>query len=134
MKCRICLGVGGVVAILLELDAQASGFLQQYGEPAQFACPLWFQPHLLREMTPEIVDQVPGAPRAAVAAQQHLPAFIELVGLRLDLRQQRLQLLAGLVQIIGFFPLIRPDVAALAAQVLQHLHLHGHRQLEQRQQ
>jgi hypothetical protein len=33
-----------------------------------------------------------------------------------------------LVQIIGFLPLIGPAVATLAAQVLQHLHLHGHRQ------
>lgn len=85
-------------------------------------------------MAPEIVDQASGAPRAAVAAQQHLPALIKLVGLRLDLAQQGFQLLARLVQIIGFLPLIGPDVAAFAAQLLQHLHLHRQRQLQQRQQ
>ena len=84
-------------------------------------------------MTPELVDQASGAPRAAVAAQQDIPAFIELVRLRLDLRQQRLQLLTGLMQIIGFLPLMGPDVATLAAQVLQHLHLHRHRLVEQHQ-
>jgi hypothetical protein len=95
MEGRISLGVGGVVAVLLELDAQPPLFLQKAGEPPQFPSPFRFVPHLFGPMQPEVMNQGGRWARAAIGAEQHLPTLIELVVLRLDLLQESFQFLAG---------------------------------------
>ena len=118
--------------VLLELDTQSPRFLQQPREAPQIPCAFWLQAHLIWQVAPEVVDQCCCPARAPLRGKQHFPALVELVGLRLNLQQEPLELLAGQLQIVRLLTLLGPQVAALRLQLLKGQHLHRQCQLQHR--
>ena len=77
---------------------------------------------LFWQMTPEIMNHVSCSSITPFVSNQDFPTLVELVGLRLNLLKQSLDLLPCQLQIIGLLTLMRPNGSPLLLHLLQDSH------------